>query len=275
MSPRPPDKRIETMKKNLKNKIALIFAVLLVCLYGIFGIPQGVSGKALEAAISNRIHLGLDLQGGVHLILKVQVSEAVSDETDSAASRVRDALKTGNLTYAQVVKPDPNKPELIEVDGTPAAKASDVRSLLDQKFSNEYDIDGNSNETSFTLTMKPLVEKDLEQKTVQQEIETVRERVDSLGTFEPLIAPYSLGENQILVELPGVSDLDKVKALIQSTARLEIHAVAGDGQGFQDEASALASVNGALPSDQEILHGSATMAAGSDQVFIVERAPIV
>jgi preprotein translocase subunit SecD len=265
------------MKKNLKNKIALIFAVLLIFLYGIFGIPQGISGKALRAAISNRVHLGLDLQGGVHLILKVQVSEAVSDETDSAAARIRDTFKTGNMTYSQVVKPDPTKPELIEVDGTPAARASDVRSLLDQKFSNEYDINGGSTDTSWTLTMKPLVEKDLEQKTVTQAIETIRDRVDSLGTFEPLIAPYSLGENQILVELPGVSDLDKVKAMIQSTARLEIHAVVGDGSGFPDEASALATVNGALPPDEEIVHGSGTMATGSDsdKVFIIERAPVV
>ncbi len=265
------------MKKNLKNKIALIFAVLLVCLYGIFGIPQGVSGKALKAAISNRIHLGLDLQGGVHLILKVQVSEAVSDETDSAASRIREALKTGNLTYSQVIKPDPNKPELIEVDGTPAAKASDVRTLLDQKFSNEYDVNAGSTDNSWTLTMKPLVEKDLEQKTVTQAIETIRDRVDTLGTFEPLIAPYSLGDNQILVELPGVSDLDKVKGLIQSTARLEIHPVVGDGSGFSDEASALASLNGALPPDDEILEGSGNMATSSDadRFFIVERAPVV
>jgi preprotein translocase subunit SecD len=265
------------MKKNLKNKIALIFAVLLICLYGIFGIPQGIGGKALKAAISNRIHLGLDLQGGVHLILQVQVSEAVSDETDSAAARIRDALKTGNVTYSQVIKPDPSKPELIEVDGTPAAKASDVRSLLDQKFSNEYDVNAGSTDNSFTLTMKPLVEKDLEQKTVTQAIETIRDRVDSLGTFEPLIAPYSLGANQILVELPGVSDLDKVKALIQSTARLEIHPVVGDGTGYSDQASALATVNGALPPEDEILEGSGTMATGSDsdKFFIVERAPVV
>ena len=59
------------MKKDLKNKIALIIAVLLICLYGIFGVPSGISGKALLAAISNRIHLGLDLQGGAHLILQV------------------------------------------------------------------------------------------------------------------------------------------------------------------------------------------------------------
>jgi preprotein translocase subunit SecD len=265
------------MKKNLKNKIALIFLVLLVCLYGIFRIPQGISGKDLQAAMSKQIHLGLDLQGGVHLILQVQVSEAVSDETDSAVARVKDTLKTGTLTYSQVVKPDPSKPELIEVDGTPAARASDVRSLLDQKFSNEYDVNAGSTDTSWTLTMKPLFERDLEQKTVQQAIETIRDRVDALGVSEPMIAPYSLGANQILVELPGVSDLDRVKAIIQSTARLEIHPVVGDGSGFSDEASALASVNGALPPDEEMLHGSGTMATGSDsdKIFIVERAPVV
>ena len=108
-----------------------------------------------------------------------------------------------------MIKPDPNKPELIEVDGTPAAKASDVRSVLDQKFSNEYDISAGSTDNSWTLTMKPLVERDLEEKTVQQAIETIRDRVDALGVSEPLIAPYSLGANQILVELPGISDLDR------------------------------------------------------------------
>ena len=265
------------MKKNLRNKIALIVAVLLVCLYGIFRLPQGVSGKDLLSALQKQIHLGLDLQGGVHLILQVQVSEAVSDETDGAAARVRDALKTANLTYAQVVKPNPNKPELIEVDGTPAAKASDVRSLLDQKFSSEYDINAGSSDNTWMLTMKPLVRTDLEQKTVTQAIETIRDRVDSLGVSEPMIAPYSLGANQILVELPGVSDLDKVKAIIQSTARLEIHPVVGDGEGFADEQSALASVNGTLPPDEELLHGSGTMATGSDadRIFVIERAPVV
>ncbi|MGA3129405.1 MAG: protein translocase subunit SecD [Terracidiphilus sp.] len=266
------------MKQNLKQRIALIVAVLLVFLFGIFRIPEGISGKALLAAMQKQIHLGLDLQGGVHLILQVQVQEAVSDETDSAAARVRDTLKTGGFTYSQVIKPDPNKPELIEIDGTAAEKASDVRSLLDGKFSNEYDLNAGGTENSWTLTMKPVVEKDLEQKTVGQAIETIRDRVDSLGTFEPIIAPYSLGANQILVELPGVSDLDKVKGLIQSTARLEVHAVmGGDGQGFQDEQAALASVNGALPPDQYIVPCQGDMAChgNPNTVYILGRAPVV
>ncbi len=92
---------------------------------------------------------------------------------------------------------------------------------------------------------------------------------------EPVIQEYNLGANQILVELPGISDLDRVKTIIQSTARLEIHAVVGGP--FQDETSALASVSGALPPDEMIVHGSGALATGSDsdQVYILQRISIV
>ena len=98
--------------------------------------------------------------------------------------------------------------------------------------------------------MKPIYENDLDKRTVDQAIETIRDRVDALGVSEPLIQEYGLGANQILVELPGISDLDQVKNIIKSTARLEIHAV--DGGPFPSEDAALASVNGALPPEQEI-----------------------
>jgi preprotein translocase subunit SecD len=150
-----------------------------------------------------------------------------------------------------------------------------VRSLLDTKYSNEYDLTGGGSDASFTLTMKPLVEKALDEKTVQQAIETIRDRVDSLGVSEPLIQEYNLGANQILVELPGISDLDRVKSIIQSTARLEIHAVVGGP--YQDEAAALASVGGAVPADEELIHGSGALATGSDadSVYVLQRISIV
>jgi preprotein translocase subunit SecD len=269
------------MKKNLKNRVALIVAVLLVCLYGIFGIPSGVSGKALMEAMSSRIHLGLDLRGGAHLILQVVVKEAVNGETDNAVARIQQDLKTANLTFSQVYKPEPlrqdgtGKPEVLRVEGITPANASAVRSLLDTKYSNEYDLTGGGSNSSFTLTMKPLVEKALDEKTVQQAIETIRDRVDSLGVSEPLIQEYNLGANQILVELPGISDLDRVKSIIQSTARLEIHAVVGGP--YQDEAAALASVGGAVPADEELIHGSGALATGSDadSVYVLQRISIV
>ena len=108
------------MKKNLNGRIALIVAVLVVFVYGIFGLPSGLSGKAMLESITKRIHLGLDLRGGAHLILQVVVSEAVSAETDSAVGRIQQAMKTANLTFSQVIKPDPTKPEVIRIEGTAA-----------------------------------------------------------------------------------------------------------------------------------------------------------
>ncbi len=262
------------MKKNLKGKIALIIGCLVVCLYGIFGIPSGVSGTALTEAMTKRIHLGLDLRGGVHLILQVVVSEAVSAETDNTAARIQQDLKTAHLSFSQVYKPNPAQPQTITIEGVSAAQASAVRSLLDNKYSNEYDVSGGSTESSLTLTMKPPVQTALEEKTVQQAIETIRDRVDTLGVSEPVIQEYGLGRNQILVELPGISDLDRVKSIIQSTARLEIHAVVGGP--YQDEQSALASVGGTLPPDEMMVHGSGALTGSdADSVYILQRVSIV
>src|SRR5579863_4526113 len=116
------------MKKNLKSRIALIIAVLVVFIYGIFGMPSGFSGKALLDGLTKRIHLGLDLQGGAHLILQVQVIEAVSAETDDTAGQIQQAMKTASLTFSQVIKPDPVKrPEVIQVQGTQQTKANEIR----------------------------------------------------------------------------------------------------------------------------------------------------
>jgi preprotein translocase subunit SecD len=263
------------MNKNLNRKIAVIIAFLAVCVYGIIGVPSGFSGKALKDSITKRIHLGLDLRGGAHLILKVEVLEAVGAETDDTIGRVQQDLKTANLTYTQVYKPDPVKqPEVVRVEGTPAASSSTVRSLLEDKFSTDYDVSGVSDNT-WTLTMKPSVETALEQKTVDQAIETITDRVNSLGVSEPVIAPYGLGKYQILVDLPGIDDLDQVKSIISTTARLEIHAVVGGP--FKDEQEAGSSTGGALPSDEVMLHGSGSMATGSDAdaVYVLKRIPVV
>jgi preprotein translocase subunit SecD len=164
---------------------------------------------------------------------------------------------------------------LIRVEGTSTAKASDVRSALEAKYSNEYDISGGGADTSFTVTMKPTVVTALDKKTVQQAIETIRDRVDTLGVSEPVIQEYGLGDNQILVELPGIDDLDRVKTIIQSTARLEIHAVAGGP--FKDDQEAAASVGGTVPTDEMLAHGSGTVGNGSDSdsVYVVRRISVV
>jgi preprotein translocase subunit SecD len=260
------------MKKNLKGRIGLIVAVLLIFLYGIFGIPSGVSGKAIVDALTNRIHLGLDLKGGAHLILQVQVKEAVNAETDNTVARLEQDLKKANLTFTRAYKPDPTKMMVVSIEGTAPTASSNVRTLLDSKYGTEYDV--SSANGTFTLTMKPNVEQDLERRTVSQAIETIRDRVDSLGVSEPVIQEYNLGANQILVELPGISDLDRVKNIIQSTARLEIHPVAGGP--FPSEQAALQSVGGTLPPEDVILPSSGTIGGQSgDQYYVLQRLAVV
>ena len=92
--------------------------------------------------------------------------------------------------------------------------------------------------------MKQSAINDREKATLNTSIETIRERIDKLGVSEPVIQQYGLGDNQILVELPGVDDPSRVEDVIQSTAKLEIHAVDGDPGGYTDDQGALAGMSG-------------------------------
>jgi len=263
------------MKKNLNNKILLIFAVMVVCIYGIFGVPSGVTGKALMDAMTKRIHLGLDLRGGAHLILQVKVEEAVNAETDNTVALIKQEMKTANLSYSQVYKPDPAKATLIRVEGVPLEKSNDTRALLESKFTNEYDVAGGDEPGSFTLTMRPQIVTALEKKTVSQAIEAIRDRVDALGISEPQIQEYGLGDNQVLVDLPGVENESQIESIIQGTNRLEIHAVVGGP--YKDEQEAAASLGGSVPADDELKKFTGVMEGGSgeESVYVLQRASVV
>jgi preprotein translocase subunit SecD len=267
------------MKKNLNTKIAIILGILLVFTYGIFfgfDAPKFGAGETLTKQLTEHIHLGLDLKGGAHLILQVVVKDAVNAETDNTVARIQQAFETSKLTLASVLKPNPDVPQTIQITGTDPAKSNDVRDELTNRFGTEYDIKSGA-DNSWTLTLKPTQLLDLEARTVDQSIETIRDRVDKLGVSEPVIQKYGLGENEILVELPGIDNLDQVKEIIQSTSQLQVHEVEGNSAGYASEQEALTSLNGAVPPDQELLHGDAqgVVSDGADHVFLVKRVSIV
>ncbi len=116
------------MKKNMKAKLAAIVGFLLICLYGIFGIPKGVTGGGAVEPITQRIHLGLDLQGGAHLVLQVMVKDAVNAETDNTVARLQQDMAT-NRFQGTPTKPDPNNPQVMEITGVDPAKAGDMRNV--------------------------------------------------------------------------------------------------------------------------------------------------
>src|SRR6266403_6149157 len=119
------------MNKNLGWKLGLIAATLIVFLIGIFGIPKELSGKGLLASLQERIHLGLDLKGGTHLILQVQVNDAVRVDSDNAVESLKSAMRNAKINYADITKPDPvNRPDLIVIKGVPPASSGDLRNLV-------------------------------------------------------------------------------------------------------------------------------------------------
>ncbi len=252
------------------RKTILIVAVLLVFVFGIFGIPKGIGLNAWKTALTDRIHLGLDLKGGIHLVLQVMVEEAVGAETDNAVGRIQADLQQGGFPAGSVLKPDPKQPAVIQVQGTPANKSGDVRSLLDSRYGNQYTVATGAN-NSWTLTMKQTEVQSIEQHALQQAIDTINTRINSLGVTEPTVQEYNLGTNQILVELPGVDDLSRVRDIIQSTARLEIHLVVGGP--FATEQAATQSAGG-TPEDEVMAYG------GSEpellgQYYVLQRIPVV
>ncbi len=229
------------MQKNLNGKIAAIFVILFVFIYGIFGVPHG----SLKQTLTDRIHLGLDLRGGTHLVLQVHTDEAVAANSDADEQRITAALKE-TAPGAAVTKPDPKQPVIV-VRGVPSGKSGAVRDLLTGTQYADYDVSAQAD--GFRMAMKQSAIKTLRERTLDTSIETIRGRVDTLGVAEPVIQKYGLGEDQILVELPGVSDPDQVSRVIQSTARLEIHQVLNDGKPFQtkDEADAAAAGQDSIP----------------------------
>jgi preprotein translocase subunit SecD len=257
------------MRNNLTSKTLLILAVVVVFVFGIVGVPGGFSGSALKASILNRIHLGLDLRGGTHLILQVMVDEAVGIARDSDAAHIKQDLQADGITVGSV-GPDLSRTDVIQISGAPVDKAGDIRSVLNSKYGTQYDIASGANNT-WTLTMKPSVVADIKKRAVDQSIVVIGQRVNELGTSEPIIQEYNLGSNQILVELPGVDDLGRVKDVIQSTARLEIHAVLGGP--YTSEQDALQQMGGTVPLDS-ILAPTAPGASrgGGVQWYQLKRA---
>ena len=261
------------MNKNLLWKLALIVGILLVFLFGIFGIPQSFSGQGLLTAMTNRIHLGLDLRGGTHLILQVQVNDAVNIDSDVAMETLKEQLNKRKIAFADIAKPDPqNAPDKVVIKGVSPDGRKDLLDIVSERLP-EYNL--SSGADAFVLTMKPQMLADMKNKAVTQAIETIRNRIDSLGVSEPTIQEHGLGQYQILVQLPGVDDPGRVKDIMQSTAMLEIKQVLGGP--YPSEQAALQDKGGVLPADAILMpgHGAPGAAAGEQSWYLVSRVSAV
>jgi preprotein translocase subunit SecD len=250
------------MNKNFLLKLGFIVGTVLFFLFGIFGIPKSFSGHGLLASVSDHIHLGLDLSGGTHLILQVQVNDAVNVVAQNAMEVLKEQLHKRKIDYTDITQPDQqNNPDHLLLKGVQPSARADLLSIVQERLP-EYNVTGGP-ENSWNLSMKPSALTDLKKKAVTQAIDTIRNRIDALGVSEPTIEEHGLGNYQILVQLPGIDDSGRVKDIMQSTAMLEIKQMTGGP--YPSEQAALQDKGGVMPADSILLPGQC--ANGPEQTW--------
>jgi preprotein translocase subunit SecD len=220
------------MRKGLRWKIIAVLGVVALSIF-------------LAYPPKDKIKLGLDLKGGIHLVLQVISEDAVNVETDLEIARFQELFKKNNFTFQTAIK---EKPGRFTLQGINPDQEGKIRDLVDQ-YARDWDYTFISDKATFSLKQPAILA--LKDQAVNQTLETIRNRVDQFGVAEPLIQRQ--GEDRIVVELPGVEDPDRVKNLIKVTAILEWKLVKGGPAA--DEATLLQPFGGTVPEDMELIKG--------------------
>jgi len=264
------------MTKGVRTRAIIILGILLLVVYGIIGFPR--NQEELLANLQKNIHLGLDLKGGSHLVLQVQVQDAAKAEADRTIETLKDDMRKRNIDYASIDRNDPSTVEQtdsiqINIHGVPAAKTNDLRDLATGSFSSWTLTPINSSD--YRLNMKPSEMISLKKDTVTRSIQTIENRINGLGLTEPTIQQRGRAEAdyEILVQLPGVDDPARVKQIMQAAALLELSEVK-DGP-FTSEDQALAKHGGVLPLNTKLIKMAPRGGEQSESWFLVSRTPVI
>jgi len=218
-----------------------------------------------------RINLGLDLRGGIHLVLQVKTDDAVKAELDDAAQRLLSEGRGEGVELGAVVV----QPERLsfEVEVPPEADTVTVREVAGRALPG-YQVDEGASVWTFRLPAN--MDRILRDMAVRSSLETIWNRVDQFGVADPVIQRQGLESDRILVQLPGVDDPVRVKDLISSTAFLEFQeVVAGPAP---DRQSILAGVGGTVPNDSEILPSDRLGLEGEvlgTEYYLLKKAAII
>jgi preprotein translocase subunit SecD len=262
------------MNPQLRWKFILIAIVIILCIYGLIGIPFPTSLAQVKENVADRIKLGLDLKGGSHLVLQVQVDEAIGQRCDQAVDQLTKQLREKNVNVGDIRRLDDTH---IQVNNVEPSTSGTFRDIVTNQFSDWNISPAAGVVNGYLLTLKPSVIADLRRDTMDQALETITRRINALGLTEPTIAFTGRGDNEILVQLPGEGDPTRAKAVIQAGGQLSLNRVADD-QTYPSEAAALAAKGGVLPPGTEILPGRSDSAAGPTAApvyYILDRAPAV
>jgi preprotein translocase subunit SecD len=264
------------MLKNLTARSVVIIVVILLCIYGIIGLPT--SGSAVTKNLDKNIRLGLDLRGGSYLLLEIQVQDAAKAEALQLIDRLREDCRKQNLQCGSAESNDPQTVEQadniqVNIKGASPSAAGALRSIVAERYTDW--VLTQDNETDFHLRMKPTALAQLKKDTLERSIQTIGNRINNLGVAEPSVQQYgsSADRPEVLVQLPGVDNPQHVKDMIGTAAVLEITAVK-DGP-YPSRESALVQHGGILPINTELDKMRPRGSANGEEWYLVSRLPVI
>jgi len=219
---------------NLTWKYILIILLTVLSILGIKFLP---------------LNKGLDLQGGMHLVLQVKVDEAIKAERD----RIMDAIKELAKKRDIIIKAaEPIENSSIKVTLEKVDQEDEFRKFINSELTSWF-LESNPVAGTFIIKMKPTEESAIREQAVSQATDILRNRVDEFGLTEPVVQRQGLGGDKVIIELPGVDDPNRVKKILKETALLEFKIVLDYDSSYE---GLLARYQGKLPPDSEILESN-------------------
>ena len=248
------------MDRSLASRLILILVV--VALAAIWAYPP-----------EDKIHLGLDLQGGMHMVLQVETDDAIRAETGNTIDGIQRNLEDADITGAEF---DRTGDETFEIKGVSADRDDFIEDEVIDRYYPGWQMRRLGDRLQFELTDQEA--KNIRELAVNQARETIRNRVDAFGVAEPIIHDEGLGSNRIVVQLPGVDDPDRIRNLIKSTAFLEFRLVKANTSAYASEQDAIDANRGLGETDHEVMRQDLRDENRNligQQYFILEKRQVI
>jgi preprotein translocase subunit SecD len=259
--------------KDLRWKTLTILAVIVIfSAVGVYPIvAQRFGLPAPSWLMAKQLQLGLDLKGGVHLVMRVNRDDALRISTEGVGEQLREALKTAGVSVGAITV---TSPTTFRVEGVPQDREAEFRRIAEEQTATNYERSSGVG-GAYDFTMRPNIARGLREQTMIQAHDTIDRRVNELGVTEPNIATHGDDGDQLLVQLPGISDVARAKDIIQSTALLELKLVEGGPADTRE--NLLAPHNGQVPPDMEVVTGAADPSTGEagTRFFLVRKVAAV
>lgn len=216
------------MQSKIRNRAIIILIVSLAGLAIVFkphhklGVKDFTSWSQIKQNLSQNINLGLDLRGGSHLVMQVQTDEVIQKITQRNAEEARNRLKDKNLPFNEVNGDTPGKVVVSVPDST---RNSDIVRELEDDFGRDWRVDDRGN--SIIATMDEGTQNLLRDRATDQAKAIIENRVNAFGVTEPTIQRQGgEGTYQIVIQMPGVDDPERIKNTLNADSNLELKLVA-------------------------------------------------